>query len=314
MSPRPSGAAGDPRLHGAAAAGAREGQPIVTVVVLNWCGEEDTTSCLRSLLASDYPALRILLVDNGSPDGSGERLHAAFPDVPYLQTGHNFGYTGGNNRGMERALAEGCDYVMILNNDTEVQPDAVSQLVAAAERGGKVGAVGPKILYAEAPDKVWFGGGRFSRTRAVGLHRLEGVVDPTPEGAEVEEVTFLTGCCLLLPAEVVREVGGFEEDYFAYVEDVELSLRLSARGYRLLYQPAARIVHHITPGSAAPTPFQLLHSVRNRRRLVRRHYGDLDRIRFALFFYPTRLVRALTYLGRGDTARARAIWQGIKAR
>jgi GT2 family glycosyltransferase len=283
------------------------------VVVLNWCGEDDTAACLDSLLRTEYPALRILLVDNASPDGSGPRLHARYPDVPYLQTGQNYGYTGGNNRGIARALADGCEYVLILNNDTVVEPDMVSRLVAAAEAGGRVGAVGPKILYAESPDRIWFGGGVFSRTRAVGLHRLEGEVDADPAGGDAEDVSFLTGCCLLLPAAVAREFGGFEEDFFAYMEDLDLSLRLSEAGYRLIYVPRARMLHRISPVDSDPTPFQILHSVRNRRRLVRRRYGFLDRVRFALFFYPSRIVRAGTYLARGDTDRATAVWRGMRA-
>jgi GT2 family glycosyltransferase len=294
-------------------AGSPPAPPRVTAIVLNWCGEEDTTACLRSLLRSDYGNLDLLLVDNASPDGSGDRLHHAFPGIRYLQTGENLGYTGGNNRGIERALADGADFVLVLNNDTEVEPEAVSRLVECATREPRVGAVGPKILYAEAPDRVWFAGGDFSRTRAVAYHRREGELDADPRGGAVEEVTFLTGCCLLLPAEVLREVGAFEEDFFAYVEDVDLSLRLRERGYRLLYQPTARIRHRVALDAGAPTPFQLVHTVRNRRRLARRRYGVRDRVRFALFFYPSRLLRVVKYLSRGDTARARAVWEGISS-
>lgn len=288
--------------------------PSVTAIVLNWCAEEDTRACLRSLQASDYPSLRVVLVDNGSDDGSGERLHAEFPDLAFVQTGANLGYTGGNNAGIRRALADGCDYVLVLNNDTEVDEAMVSHLVRAAEADPRVGAVGPKILFAEAPDRIWFGGGDFSRMRAMGFHRLEGEVDPDPRGGPIEEVTFLTGCCLLLPARIARDFGGFEEDFFVYMEDTDLSLRLTTAGYRLLYQPAARMIHKIsmTQGTE-PGTFQLVLSVRNRRRLARRRYGRLDRLRFDLFFYPTRMLRLLGYLGRGDRVRARALWQGLRA-
>src|SRR3954469_23326637 len=107
--------------------------PHVTVVVLNWCNESETADCLQSLAADRSGTLTVLLVDNGSPDGSGERLHARFGDIPYLQTGSNLGYAAGNNRGFERALADGADYVMVLNDDTIVDPDCVTRLLAAAE-------------------------------------------------------------------------------------------------------------------------------------------------------------------------------------
>ncbi|CAN5827818.1 N/A [soil metagenome] len=288
--------------------------PRVATVLLNLCAEEDTAACIRSLQAGDYPALEIVLVDNGSPDGSGERLREAFPEVAYLQTGENLGFTGGNNRGIERALAEGCDYLLILNNDTVVDPGCVAALVETARSTAQVGAVGGKILFYDAPERIWFGGGDFSRVRALGMHRLEGQPDPDPAEQGVREVSFLTGCCMLIPAAVLREVGAFEEDFFIYVEDVEISLRIAASGYRLLYQPAGRLYHRVPLEEPPIPPHKIVLRDRNRRRLVRRRYGRIDRLRFALFFYPSRLVRGAQYLLRGDRERAGAIWRGMTER
>jgi len=119
----------------------------VTAIVLNWCGETVSRECLQSLRESDYPSLTILLVDNGSHDQSGERLRETFPDVSYLQTGSNLGYAGGNNRGIQWALERGADFILILNNDTALEPRTVSQLVGSSGGGsGRVGGVVPKIL------------------------------------------------------------------------------------------------------------------------------------------------------------------------
>lgn len=290
------------------------GLPAVTAVVLNWCGEDDTRACVESLLAEEYPALEILLVDNGSPDGSGERLHRRFPTLPYLQTGANLGYTGGNNRGIEYALERGAEYVLVLNNDTLVEPGCVRRLVEAALACPSAGAVGPKIVYESDPNRVWFGGGEFSWLRATGLHRNEGEPDRDPQGAEPQRVTFLTGCCLLLPAAAIRDVGAFEEDFFAYAEDVDLSLRLRRGGYDLLYQPGARIRHRVELDQAPPSPFQIFHRDRNRNRLARRRYGLWRYLGFSCWFYPSRAARALQYLAQGDRARAHAIWRAVRAR
>ncbi len=280
------------------------------VVVLHWGREDLTQACLRSLLAADYPALGILLVDNGSPDGSGERLRALFPQVSYLQTGSNLGYTGGNNRGIAWALRNGVQYVMVLNNDTVVDTSCVSRLVEAAAASG-VGGVAPKVLYDATPDRIWFGGGDLSMARGCGVHRRIGEADCPATDGKPEEITFMTGCCCLLSAQALRDVGGFAEDFFAYVEDVELSLRLVRSGYRLLYQPAARVRHRVPWGPASPSPLQIRLRDRNRRRLARRHFAWPDRLRFAAWYYPTRVVRIAQYACRGDWVRARAIWLGM---
>ncbi len=287
--------------------------PRVTAVVLNWCARDVTRACLESLLAADYSGLTILLVDNASPDSSGEQLHTEFPDIAYVQTEANLGYAGGNNLGIRWALEHEATHVLVLNNDTVVEPDAVTRLVDAA-RGTRVGAVAPKILYFAAPDRIWFGGGRFSSLRGLGVHEHQDERDVPGSDTAVRDVTFVTGCCCLLSAEALRRVGGFADDFFAYVEDLELSLRLTREGYRLLYQPAARVLHRVPPdASLAPSPFQILHRDRNRRRLVRRHLGWRARLLFAARFYPTRLLRLAQYAGSGDWPRAEAIWRGMTA-
>ena len=285
--------------------------PRVTAVVLNWCGENVTRRCLRSLERSTYGPLRVLLVDNGSPDGSGDRLHAEFPDLPYLQNGANLGYAGGNNRGIEWALGAGAEQVLVLNNDTVVEPEAVGHLVRALlSAGDQVAAVGPKILRLDDPTRIWWAGGDFSRLRGLGLHRRENALDTPGAPAEPEEVTFLTGCCFLTTAPVLRRVGGFAEDFFAYIEDVEWSLRLVRAGFRLLYEPRARILHEVPPWGAPPTPFQIRQRDRNRRRLMRRHFSASQRLPFLVRFYATRSLILARYLARGDMARAGAILAG----
>lgn len=283
--------------------------PVVWAVVLVYGGEEVTAACIDSLLASDYRALRILLVDNASPDGAGERLRDRYPQVAYLQTGANLGYAGGNNRGVARALEQGAAYVLVLNNDTVVERDCVARLVETARTQERVGIVAPKILYFDLPDRIWFGGGRFSPARAMGVHLREMTPDERPAVPHVEEITFATGCGFLMPADIARTMPLFDEQFFMYCEDAELSLRLRRAGYRLLYQPAAR-VYHREPPVPRPSPFQIRLRDRNRRRIVARHYGLVDRLRFAAFFYPSRVVRLAQHLLRGEWPHVRAIIDG----
>ena len=289
-----------------------EAAPAVWAVVLTHGGaEEITATCFDSLLAQDYRALTVLLVDNASFDGSGERLRQRYPQVRYLHTGGNYGYTGGNNRGMQHALEQGAEYLLVMNNDTVLEPDCVSILVRSAQSAHRVGAVAPKILFFDDPARIWYAGGDFSFTRSMGMHRKELQPDDPAEPAELQEITFATGCCFLMPAAVARDVGGFREDFFIYCEDLELSLRLTRAGYKLYYQPAARMLHREPAQRPDSTPFQILHRDRNRRRIARQHFSAGQRLVFALWFYPTRAIRLGQYLLRGDWARMRALVAGV---
>ena len=246
-------------------------QPKIIAVVLNWCREEVTTQCLRSLLKSDYANLLILLVDNGSPDDSGARLRLSFPEVEFLQTGQNLGYTGGNNRGITWALEKHADYVLILNNDTVLDPCAVRKLLDSTKISGtRVGGVVPKILYYHDPERIWYGGGEFSALKGLGIHWQEGRMDQSDKVEEAHLVTFMTGACCLLSVEAVRELKGFDESFFAYVEDADLSLRMTEAGYQMYYQPKARILHQCPLPGSPPSPFQIRQRDRNRRRIMRK--------------------------------------------
>lgn len=285
--------------------------PHVVVVVLNWCGYDDSAACVRALLRADWPHLTVLLVDNGSPDGSGDRLRRAFPAIPYLQTGANLGYTGGNNRGFAWARAHGADHVVVLNNDTEVAPDCVRRLVEAAIADPAVGLVAPKILVHDAPDTLWFAGGDLALARGTGRHRGEGMTERAfPRGDVASDISFATGCCFLITRAALEATGGFDEGYFAYNEDVDLSYVLARRGFRLRYVPEARLTHKVPTTSQEPSPFQIRQRDRNRRRFVRLRLSATGRARFACWFYPTRLVHLARYLVRADWARARAIVDG----
>jgi GT2 family glycosyltransferase len=287
----------------------------VTVVVLNWCRERLTRECLLSLRDTEYEHATILLVDNGSDDVSGERLRSSFPEVSFLQTGSNRGYTGGNNRGIEWALANDSDYVLVLNNDTEVAPGCLTSLVEAAERvGAGVGGVVPKILRHDAPDRIWYAGGEFSPLRGLGLHWREGERDDPDVVEAPRPVTFMTGCCCLLSAKALREVGGFVEELFAYAEDAELSLRFARAGYEMVYEPRARVVHHCGPPGEQPAPFKIRQRDVNRRWVMARYFSVLRRIPFLTRFYATRALLLARFLFTGDLPRARAIISGAFGR
>jgi GT2 family glycosyltransferase len=301
---------------GAAAPGSSTDER-VCAIVLNWKGEEDTAACIESLLAQRDVTLEILVVDNASPDGSGARLHARFPQLPYLQTEANLGYAGGNNRGIEWAFARQADWVLVVNNDTVAEPDCVRRLLDAAASDSRVAALAPLIVRYDDPDRVWFAGGRHDRFRVIGVHEhwnqpIDRLLQRTGD-EPFHACSFLTGCCLLLRRPALEEVGLFRADFFAYVEDLELSMRLCAAGWRIGWVPAARLAHRVPPLEAEPNPMQIHLRDRNRRRLARDAYPVSWRAIFSLWFWPTRVLHLARYAWARDWARARAILTGMTA-
>jgi len=219
-------------------------EPLVVTIVLNWNGKEVIADCLNSLLASDYPNLRVIVVDNGSVDGSAEYLKAEFPSVELICSPTNLGFTGGNNLGIRRTLEEGADYVLLLNNDTVIDRECVSHLVRVAESNPRYGALNPKMYYFDPPSRLWFAGGAFSLWRGVSEHWGRKALDEGQYDTQ-REVTFANGCALFIRASALEEVGLLDETLFSYAEDVDLSIRMRRAGYQLVYVPQARLWHKV---------------------------------------------------------------------
>ena len=221
--------------------------PQVTIIVLNWNGLNDTVQCLESLSRLDHPFYEIVVVDNDSTDGSVPAIRARYPDVVIIETGENLGYTGGNNVGIRYALGRGADYVLLLNNDTVVDPAFLHILVDAAETESAVGIAGPTIYYYERPDVIWSVGGaidwRRGSTRMMGLdERDEGQFGQVPR-----TVDFVTGCALLVKRAVLAQVGLLDERFFTYYEETEWCMRVARAGFKILHVPQAKIWHKISP-------------------------------------------------------------------
>jgi hypothetical protein len=226
----------------------------VTIVVLNWNLRDDTLACLASLERADLGNARVLVVDNGSIDGSAAAIRAAFPHVTVLPLPENRGYAGGNNAGIRAALEAGAEGVLLLNNDTEVAADFLSPLLDAMESLPGVAVVSSAIMRMDRPEMsdVAWSEVRFDRrhvVRLVGTNALPG------HGFDRrQEVEVAVGCCLLIRAEALRRTGLFDEEYFAYHEDVDWCLRAHKWGYRILYEPHSRVYHRGSRSTVRPRP------------------------------------------------------------
>ncbi|HSD09878.1 MAG TPA: glycosyltransferase family 2 protein [Candidatus Binatia bacterium] len=215
----------------------------IAIVVLNWNRKEETLACLESLAKADLGGASVIVVDNGSRDGSVEAFRERFPSVRLIELERNEGFAGGNNAGMRAALESGAKAVYLLNNDTIVAPDFLHSLLWIANGQERVGAISSVALRMDKPDlldaaflDIYFGHGIVWH---YGVNALpgEGFDQPREIGAGI-------GCGMLFLGEALREVGLLDESYFAYHEEVDWCFRAGKAGFRIFYQPFSRIWHH----------------------------------------------------------------------
>lgn len=262
--------------------------PKVSLIVLNWNNWRDTRECLASLAGVDYRPLDTIAVDNGSADGSPDRIAEEFPSVSLLRLPENRGYGGGMNAGIEAALAGGSDFILCLNNDMTVDPLFLESLVQVAAEGKTVPF--PALYQGEHSDRLDNAGNRLSFTGLTGLIGYGSPEIPPKVDADYTELPFL-------PSRLLERIGLYREDYFAFYEDVDLCLRIRAAGWSFRLVPESKIYHRRGSTTRHIPGLVSYYSVRNRLLLMRDNGGWVQGLLtalHALLALPLRLVEALT--------------------
>lgn len=239
--------------------------PRIAAIILNWNNLTDTVACLDSLNQSHYPNLEIIVVDNDSRDGSAAVL-AGMPGFHFIHNPRNLGFTGGNNVGMQAAFERGADYVLLLNNDATIAPDALGLLLETLESGAEVWASAPLIYYHSQPGVVWSAGGEIDKRRASARMMGTDEEDHGQFGVAPYPVDYATGCALLVKRRAVEEFGMLDDRFFMYYEEVEWCSRMAARGMQVRMVPQARAWHKIIPQARNESPF--VHYLMTRNRLL----------------------------------------------
>jgi GT2 family glycosyltransferase len=275
--------------------------PKVSIIILNWNGYDDTKECLGSVGQIDYPDYDVIVVDNGSKDGSVEKLEKGFPSVFFIKNPVNLGFTGGNNVGMREALKADPDYILLLNNDTTVDRSMLSELVKAAESDENIGIAGPKIYFYSDPQVIWSAGTRrdiFMRSKHIGYGEKD-----AGQYSEVKDVAEVTGCAMLIRRRVIEKIGMLNEDYFRTGEDTEFCLRARRAGFRIVFAPGSRMWHKVSMSTGGEnSPSNVYYSRRNALYLAQKYFPSL------LFFVIAKfIVRYFAYAVRSDRKRARAV-------
>ncbi|MFH1532762.1 MAG: glycosyltransferase family 2 protein [Pseudomonadota bacterium] len=283
-----------------------ETSPRVAVVVITHNGRHHLDECLTALRAQTQGGFRTLLIDNASTDGAAEHVRARFPWVEVLRNDENLGFAGGYNAAIAGLDA---DYVALLNDDTRPEPGWLAELVQALSRDPNLFAVGSRILLHDDPSRLNAAGGRITLVGAgidIGLGQ--------PDGAEYQRpgpVGTLCGAAMLVRRSVFEDLGGFDPDYFAYCEDVDLCWRAWLRGYTVEYVPTSVVLHKLggTFGGRR-SPLRIRLGQRNRLRTMLKNLGPLDLAVAVAVSGVYDLVRIGWWLRRGDREFVRALLQG----
>jgi hypothetical protein len=257
-----------------------------------------------------YPNKRLLLVDNGSSDGTPEAVASEIRGVQIIVNEKNLGFAAGCNVGLRYAMERGADQVLLLNNDTEVDPGALDYLMDLS--APDVGMIAPKIYYAEAPNQIWSVGGGCHPLTLEKIRDARGQVDKG-QWNEVLERDYLAGCALLLSRRMLTKVGLFDERFFMYYEDSDLSLRARKAGFRLLLAPKAQVWHKVAASSGGTdSPNERYWMARSS---VLFFYKHVEGLRWSIVI-PYRTASAikttLRLISSGSAPAARAYLRGLR--
>ncbi len=223
-------------------------QPNIHAVILTFDHYEDTHDCLELVFAADYPELNVVIVDNGSSDGTPERVHQDFPRVHVIENGQNVGVPAGYNIGFQYALEQGADYILMLNNDTVIPPDMIQELLNVGGEDQSTGIIMPKVLYHGSDDRIWSSGGRY--------RAFPPAILMTDKRTEYQDRTrlieYAPGCGLLIHRRAFERAGLFDPGYFFLWDDWDFSERVRAHGLNIWYAPNAHMWHKVSTTTQGP--------------------------------------------------------------
>lgn len=329
--------------------------PKVFILILNWNGWQDTLGCLESVQRLSYANSRIVVLDNGSTDGSVDKVKTwadsrlqvkskllsyepmtesacwfeynrvtaeagGLPEleakieslssarrIVLIQTGANLGFAGGNNVGIKYALDRGADYIWLLNNDTEVHPEALGQMVKIAEMDPVIGMVGSQIFHLGQRDKLLFAGGKINWLGGWCIHDTRHGLEEKPRDAD-----FITGCSLLVRRDVVERVGMLDESFFLYFEDTDWSIRAKKAGFKLVVAFSSIVWHKETGSVGRRSPTHEYYVTRNNLLFMKKHAEPLLWVTFAPFFLFKITIKALLFSARGQFNLLSPIVQAVE--
>jgi GT2 family glycosyltransferase len=281
--------------------------PMVSIVSVNYDQPVVTCEMLETLRNVTYPNFETLIVDNASPSTSPYTIKERYPEVELIVSEKNLGFAGGNNIALKKAKG---DYILLLNNDTEVQPDFLDSLVDLMESDDTIGIVSSKILYFYEDNTIQYAGASpinpiTSRGRHYGYKETD-----NGQFNEVTETFYPHGACMMIRKSVLEELGLLYEGYFLYYEELDFAERVKRAGYKIYFQPNSSILHKESISTGKNSPLKTYYMNRNRLLFLRRNSKGLTFFLAMLYFFSISLPKnTIKYLF--DKAHLFALYRGV---
>lgn len=247
----------------------------IALIILNWNGKKDTLECLSSVAKIQTPNLEVVVIDNGSTDGSAEAIREQFAKVTVIEAKKNYGFAEGNNIGMRYALAKGADFVFLLNNDTIVDPLVVDHFLVQMRADPSIGILGGKIFLYDEPQKLDHLGGCWNpKKRAfdfVGLREED-------RGQEQLPMDYVCGAALFIRASLLKAIGLFDARFFLIWEEADFCFRARRSGFKVLSSEKAKIWHKVSASFVGGKPHSTYFWWRNRLLWIERNFQGAERL------------------------------------
>ncbi len=285
----------------------------VAIILVNYNGINDTLECIDSINQNDYFAKQIIVVDNDSKEDEASVIQEKYPEVHVIRSKTNGGFSYGNNIGIKYSISQGYKYILLLNNDTIIPDNFVSEMMGQYRKGE---VIVPTIVYYTDPTSVWYAGGKINRWTGNATHNHIGESFKT-DLSEDSYCEFATGCCILFSSDVIESIGYLDEEYFMYCEDTDYCIRMAKNNLAIRYVSSIKLKHKVSKSTQGDdSDFCVYYLTRNRIKMILKHkdYFHFTALPFTIF---SRYIRMLQYLIRGKKSWKmfhKAIWDGMTNR
>lgn len=286
-----------------------KGYPRVSIITINYNQTQLTRELLGSLRQLSYPDVEVIVVDNASAQNPAEELRALFPEVLVIRSEKNLGFAGGNNLGISHSTG---DYLLFLNNDTEVDPGFLEPLVNLFETHLNAGVASSKIIYHNSDGIIQYAGSTCvnpftGRNKRVGFMEKDRGQHNT-----LKETDLAHGAAMMVPRRITEEVGMMPEFFFLYYEEIDWCESIKKAGYKIYFVPESRVYHKESMSVGKNSTLKTYYMTRNRLLFMRRNTSGLKKIFWVFFFLLFTLPKnVLTYIIGRDLQHGKAFWKGL---